>query len=161
MCFKRFSDQHMFTQLDTDPTRGDNHLDVILVSEDGLLLDPEVTVNKILSDHNTISFKIDSKFVNSPEDDDNMPENSLDKVDQNFVDETRWNRMNLFINNVDWNEELKDKDTNASWEMLSNKIIEAINIFAPLKKGFTENFNEGHKETQDVKPRKKKSIPHD
>ena len=72
--YKRFIEQHMLTQLDTDPTRGENHLDVILVSEDGLLTDPDVTINSVLSDHNTITFKMNSKFMTEPDEDEDKVE---------------------------------------------------------------------------------------
>ena len=159
VCYKKFMEQHMLSQLETDPTRGENHLDVIMVSEDGLVSDPAVTINKTLSDHNTINFGINSKFMSEPEDDEDEHENTLDKLNQDFDDETLWNRMNMFIDSVDWEEALRNKDTNTAWETLSKKIIEAIKIFAPLKKGKTESFNKDDKNTPKPKKGKKKLIP--
>ena len=101
VCFKRFMEQHMLSQIETDPTRGQNYLDVIMVSEDGLVSNPEVTINKTLSDHNTINFDIISKFMSETEDDEDEHENTLDKLNQDFDDETLWNRMNMFIDSVD------------------------------------------------------------
>ena len=66
--------------------------------------------------------------------------------------------MNKFINSVDWEKEFKEKDTNTAWETLTKKIIEAITIFAPLKKGLTESFNMDDKETQKPKLGKRKQY---
>ena len=122
----------------TDPTRGSNHLDVIFTSEEGLLINPVVTINSLLSDHNTVKMDINSKFLNEENDRDDEVE--LDPADINTYDlkskdEQVWKRIRRHLDMIEWEEVLDSKSTDEAWENFTSILKSNICTFAPKKPG--------------------------
>ena len=99
--------QHVLT-----PTRGNNILDLVLSSEEGMVEDLQVCEHLANSDHNMISFKlVCSTIIND------TSRTVYDFNKGNYV------KMNDMLNAVDWDILLNGLEVNEMWRMFYDRII--------------------------------------
>ena len=123
-------------QLISEPTRGNNTLDLVFTNEVELFNNCEIS-RSALSDHFIIemSTALKTNNRNDNENDSNKKEEGLRKLNF-FSDKIMWEEIIKELGKLDWQELMKDKNTHESTVML-NKIINEICIkYIPAKKKF-------------------------
>ena len=115
-----------FTQLDTDPTRADNILDIILTNEPTIISKVSVCKPFTNSDHSQVQFCVN--VINE----DSVAGNSY-SIEKRFLwHEADYGGMNLYLSEVDWYGMLSvNLSPNDLWSALRDKIYEAANLFVP------------------------------
>jgi len=128
-----------FTQLVTDPTRGDNILDIILTNEPTIISKLSVCEPFSNSDHNQVQFCVDVISEHSE------VTNSYYTEKRFLWHEADYDGMNLYLSAVDWYGMLTvNLSPNDLWSALRDKIYEAANLFVPITNYLSNVPKRGH-----------------
>ena len=105
----------------SEPTRGNNILDLILTSQTEMVEGVKIHEHIGNSDHNIIMWKLVTDVART----------KMSKVYRqyhkcNYEDMKRW------LGEIDWNEEFKNLDVNAKWDRFCVKLHEAVEQFVPV-----------------------------
>ena len=102
------------------PTRGDNTLDLVFSSEEGMIEDVRVSGHLANSDHNIVNFKLIKKSSITV---NRQPTFAFHRGD--YV------KMNQWFSNISWIEELGNVDVNTMWNKFEEIVNVAIQKFVP------------------------------
>ena len=132
-----FMDDHFLVQTLKEPTRQGNILDLVLVNDPYQISHSEVTINKLLSDHNTIVSHLSSPVVSERVEE---PENGsifvhdLSLIDFGRADSEDWFRYQFLLNKKSWSDvkgEVTDNTT--MMNRMNTHIVETMNMTLPKK----------------------------
>ena len=124
-------EKHLLQQIIDIPTRGKNILDLVMINNKDLVTKSEVVVNKVISDHNTINMRLGLTIDSDTDDSTDEPADT--EVDMNKVDDIDFFRVRWALNKVEWEVELKNKDTDKALSFFMNKMNEVNRILLPPK----------------------------
>lgn len=120
--------EYNLTQIVDRPTRGNNLLDLVFLSEENSLFSVEVGAPLGSSDHNVVHVKL-NKPACAGHDSKNLPTGySWSKAN--------WTRMRNLLGEVNWWEFFSEndlQDVNRVWHKFKQKIISIIDITVPQK----------------------------
>ena len=122
-CFMTLVQDTYLVQHVNVPTRGDNILDLVLSSEQGMIEELKVIEHLANSDHNIVLFKAVVATVNSA--------SILAKHNYNLGD---YDKINQLLNDVPWDSVFTNLDANAMWELFLDKMSSAVDSYIPLYK---------------------------
>ena len=115
---ERFLTQHVL-----EPTRGENVLDIVLLSQKELVDNVKIHEPLGNSDHNQIHFDINVKSKSK----------NKKTYRRNFY-KGNYKDMRKYLAKLDWNNMLMNKTAIECWNILKYKIESIIDKFVPLKK---------------------------
>ena len=119
-------------QLISEPTRGNNTLDLIFTNEIDLFSSCEIS-HSALSDHFLIEMSTSIKTDKKDKKENNNEKDGLRKLNF-YSDKINWEEIIKELSNIDWQNLLKDTNTHES-TMILNKIINEICLkYIPLKR---------------------------
>ena len=152
-----FSNDNFLTQWVTDPTRGDNILDLVFTTEDNIIKNIEIRDNISTSDHKSVYFELAT--INK-ERDNNKQFNVLNYNNADYITlNTKLNNINITniqSTNLAWNtfkceffkaqsecipnKTIKIKSNKPTW--LTKRVIRAINKRDKAHKNLKNNYNQ-------------------
>ena len=115
--------ESFLTQHVLEPTRGDNVLDIVLLSQKELADNVKIHEPLGNSDHNQIHFAINVKS-----------ESQNKKTYRRNFHKGNYKDMRKYLAKLDWNNMLMNKTATECWNILKYEIVSIINKFVPLKK---------------------------
>lgn len=161
---KQLSGDLFMEQLVQFPTRKSNILDLIFSNNVDLITNIETIVNSGISDHNTIEFTLgyDLEAPNSMVSKGmNIRESKLAEMDVDKASEEDWQRINVGLSKVNWNDELLGLNTEESLEKIVSEVEKIVTVMLDPKKGFEDDsvFEvEGETKSNNKIPRKARIL---
>ena len=122
--FKHCFEESFLMQMVTEPTRNNEILDLVLISEDLSINNLNVGEQIGTSDHNIIRFDV---LINH-----NMKPNSNKTYMPNFC-RADFEGLRLLMRQINWEHEFEGRDALSMWEIFKNIILESESYFVPLK----------------------------
>ena len=104
----------------TEPTRGNNVLDLVFTTEKGMFENLQISDPIGKSDHNTLVWELVTQTV----------------IKQNNVKSFNYHRGNYHgmrnsIKSINWSELFGEKDTKKCWEIFRDKLLSEVDKFVP------------------------------
>ena len=137
--YLKFQDENFLSNHIETPTRGKAILDLISSNNHMIIQFYKITINKKLSDHNTIEVSFNFSY---------NQETKIEKIKNPYstrvfefktkeADEEQWNRFEHLLDQFD-EEMLNDKKAEEQLDIIYNVIEEAVKLSIPRKKEFEE-----------------------
>merc|ERR1712215_233916 len=127
-------DEFGLVQIIEEPTRGENTLDLIYTNETSMIIQVE-NIKSTLSDHDRIEVTTNVETKNEEEIIENKNENDKGMKKLNYnSDGVEWNGIRNELEEVQWSEIFKDRDTEACLGILLEVIIGLCKKYIPEKK---------------------------
>ncbi len=113
---------NFLTQHVKEPTRGDNILDLVLTTEEGMVSEVTVSSPIAMSDHNVVKFLL------------HCGTNIKNETDMRL----NYNKANYFqicekLSQVDWEEKFKNKNVEQMWDIFLQLLFQNRDEFVPKK----------------------------
>ena len=118
--FLNFLNENHLYQKVSEPTRGENILDLCLSTDEDMVRDVEVFETFSTSDHNYFTCNIFASIHIEPP-----------RVFPNFSC-ANWDMIRSYLSCVDWLELFRNCDCETMWTTLKNIIYNAVNLYVPL-----------------------------
>ena len=144
--FLNFQDEYFMDNVIETATRGVNILDLISTNNADLIMCYKVTVNKKLSDHNTIEIRLNLTF-NKEEKEEKVKNPYTTKIfefDTAKASEEQFKRFEHLIDQFD-EDKLDDKSSEEQLDIIIKVMEEAVEMTIPRKKLFEEVDDEANK----------------
>ena len=160
--FLNFQDEYFMDNVIETATRGENILDLISTNNPDLILCYKVTVNKKLSDHNTIEIRFNFTFNNDKKEEKvkNPYTTRIFEFDTDNASEEQLNRFEHLMDQFD-EDKLDDKNPDEQLDIILKVIEEAVEMSIPRKKMFEaedETESSNVKTSNNYIPKKVRSL---
>ena len=121
-------------QMISEPTRGNNTLDLIFTNETDLFSSHEIS-HSALSDHFLIEMSTTLQTNERNIKENNGGKDGLRKLNF-YSDKINWERIIEELGRIDWEDLMKDKNTHESTIILNKKINDICIKYIPLKRNY-------------------------
>ena len=135
-----FSDEFFLDQYIKKPTRNQNILDLCFTNDHFLIHDYQTIINSRLSDHYTICIRLNYDQIRKSEDSRKTNHNltSVPEYDIKAGDEEDWMRMNLMLNDVNWESLMENLSSEESLNLILKVIEEKVSMVFNRKSDFLD-----------------------
>ena len=153
-----FSEEFFLDQVIRKPTRNQNILDLCFTNDHSLVHDYQMIINSNLSDHFTICIHLNYETIRKPtvKKRTNHYHTVIPEYDLKNGDEEDWMRLNLLLNDVNWESLLEETSPEESLARFLNILEEKVPLVFSKHPSFSE---EDSSSPQEEKFRNGNKIP--
>ena len=160
-----FSEEFFLDQYIKKPTRKQNILDLCFTNDHLLIHSYQTIINSLLRDHYTICINLNYKYTNTPDPKKiNHYKTSIPEYDLKAGDEEDWLRLNLLLNQVDWQNILENLSPEESVSKFLTLLEEKVSMIFQRTPAFQQkeeqlkNQPEGRFRSENRIPKKIRNL---